>query len=89
MDILKYQRLGTHNFTNPMIPLNVLGSRVETWILGKMDVTLAIAKQILILMLHAKRYKKIFIHNTSLQASIATMYSSSTVHNETHFSNLN
>ena len=50
MDLLKFQQLGTHNFSNPMIThLNVLGSRVKTWILGKMDSALAIAKQIVVL----------------------------------------
>jgi hypothetical protein len=60
MDLLKFQQLGTHNFSNPMVThLNVLGSRVKTWILGKMDSALAIAKQIVILLLHAQLLQEV------------------------------
>jgi hypothetical protein len=43
MDLLKLHQLGTHHLSNQMIShINVLGSRVETWILGKIDSVLAI-----------------------------------------------
>jgi hypothetical protein len=54
MDLLKSQGLGTHNFSNAVMPdFNVLGLRVETWILGKMDSILIITKYIVIIFLHA------------------------------------
>jgi hypothetical protein len=43
MDLLKLHQLGTHHLSNPMIPhLNMLGSSMETMILGKIDSTLDI-----------------------------------------------
>jgi hypothetical protein len=43
-----------------MIPhINVPGPRVETWILGKMDSTLAIAKQIVLLLLHVQLLQEV------------------------------
>ena len=41
-------KLGTHHFSNPLVlHLNILGSRMKVWILGKMNDTLVVSQNIL------------------------------------------
>jgi len=83
---LKLQQLGTHHFSNPMVPhVNVLGSRMKAWILGKMNGTLVVTNRLYFSYLCPNSCKNFFIHKTSLQASTTAMYSAYVVDNEMHF----
>jgi hypothetical protein len=62
--------------------INVLASKVKTWILTKMNRKLHFSYFM------PNSCKKFFFHNTSLQASTAAMYSATDVDNDMHFYNL-